>query len=290
MTSRFPKLQWCVAIVASVATMLIVGAPHWAAAQSGIVGGCGGPVCTTATANISVQNFTVGSANNITGPRTIMVSVRHSDHTSSCAKIKQVVIRAPRDGAVRDIGSVTLPDGGSCNFGPDVVSIPVVSFSDTEIAACTAPIYRKLHVVLRADNLAGTLVDDTGNGSDDYVNVRAVVTCTRDAPNAQTSASVTMHVSSLTVAANPRVYTGACPTTVTFTASYVASVPGPLSTVWTFSDASSATSTTEAKAGYNTVTLNENVNASRNTTVKVTLNANGGQMTSPPVAFRVDCR
>lgn len=290
MTSRFPKLQWCVAIAAGAATMFIVGAPRLAAAQSGIVRGCSGAVCTTATANISVQKFTVGSANNITGPRTIMVSVHHSDHSASCTKIKQVVIRGPRDGAVRDIGSVTLPDGGSCNFGPDVVSIPVVPFSDAEITACTAPIYRKLHVVLRDDDLAGTLVDDPGNGSDYYVNTRAVVTCTRGATNAQTAASVTMHVSSLAVTASPAMYTGACPISVTFTASYMASIAGPLSTVWTFADASSSTSTTEARAGYNTVTLSENVSTSRNTTVKVTLNANGGQMTSPPVAFRVDCR
>jgi hypothetical protein len=204
-------------------------------------------------------------------------------------KIKQVVIRAPRDGAVRDIGSVTLPDGGSCNFGPETVSIPVVPFSDAEISACTAPIYRRLHVVLRDDDLAGTLVDDTNDGSDSYVNVRAVVTCRRGATNAQPSVA-TMHVSSLAVSASPPFYTGACPTTVTFTASYMASAAGPLSTVWTFADASSATSTTEARAGYNTVTLSENVSTSRNTTVKVTLNANGGQMTSPAVAFRVDCR
>ena len=292
MTSRFQNHACLLAHSAliTLGVLAIAITPAAAGAQSGAIAGCGGAVCTAAAVNNNTQHFTVGANNTVTGPRTVIVSVRHSDHAASCTKIKQVVVRAPRDGAVSDIGSVTLPDGGACNFGPDVFAIPVTPFSDAEIAACNGRIDRRLHVVLRGDNLVGTLVDETDSGADDYVNVTAVVNCTRGSPNAQTSASVTMHVSSLQVSANPAIYTGPCPTTVTFTASYMSNMAGPLSTIWTFTDASGAQSTTEAKAGYNTIMFEENVSKSRNSTVKVTLNANGGQMTSPPVAFRVDCR
>ena len=290
--SRSSNYEWSFGHSALLTLGLIAIAimPAGASAQSGTIAGCGGPVCTTAAANLESQHFTVSANNTVTGPRTIMISVRHVDHATSCSRIKQVVVRAPRDGAVRDIGSVTLPDGGACDFGSEVVSIPVTPFSDAEIAACNGRIDRRLHVVLRRNNLVGTLVDDSDNGAGTYVNAAAIVRCERGAANAQTSASATMHVSSLQVSANPPAYTGSCPTTVMFTASYVSSIAGPLSTVWTFSDASGAQSTTEARAGYNTVTFEEPVSKSRNTTVKVTLNANGGQMTSPPVAFRVDCR
>jgi hypothetical protein len=289
-TSRFSNHACHFAFSALITLGVIAITPAGARAQSGTIAGCGGPMCTVATVNNDTQYFTVGANNTVTGSRTVMVSVRHADHATSCAKIKEVVVRAPRDGVVRDIGSATLPGSGVCNFGPDVVSIPVTPFSDTEIAACNGRIDRKLHVVLRDDNLVGTLVDDTDNGAGDYVNVTAVVNCMRGATNAQASEPVTMHVSSVQISANPAIYTGACPVTVTFTASYMSNIAGPLSTIWTFADASGAQSTTQARAGYNTVMFEETVSKSRNTTVKVTLNANGGQMTSPPAAFRVDCR
>ncbi len=202
MTSRFSNhachFVSTYSALLALGAMATVLAPTRAAAQSS----------TAAAVNLSTLNFTVGANNTITGPRTFMVSVRHADHAASCSKIKEVVVRAPRDGVVRDIGSVTLPDGGACNFGPDVVAIPVTPFSDAEIAACNGRIDRRLHVVLRADNLVGTLVDDPDNGANSYVNVAAVVTCTRGATNAQTSESVTMHVSSVQVSANPAMYTG----------------------------------------------------------------------------------